>query len=398
MMSRFQKFVFLAWIGATIAPGLASSQEDAAKPPKSLVNSSKYFATTTNVTEPSGLELAEVSDAIKAQVGLPDNQGVVVVSVRPDSPGAKAKFQPNDLLIAIEDEPATDVERTMKVLAQSRYDAVFAGPHVKAIKFRIIRAGKGKELELPAETQKTPIKFTLSRQVTKAGAKEGLYWIGVPVSPVDATLRSHLTALPAETGLLVNDVVPNSPAAKAGLVKNDVLVTMGGKSLKSPEVLIEQVRGSDGKPVPLDYLRVGRTFSLSITPEKHEVEVAEVGSVNAFPFIRMYVTPDFKQDANGAKVWTFDKNAPFHVQGQSMVNGINPALVAQQKALTAEVDLAVKEMNAKIAGFGSAKSIDEAIKELNAKVDEIRKAAEEIKKAAEAMKKAAEAMKKQDKD
>jgi hypothetical protein len=53
--------------------------------------------------------------------------------------------------------------------------------------------------------------------------------LGAQVITISESLRRHFAA-PADAGLLVDRVLPNSPAAKAGLVTGDVIVSVNGSS------------------------------------------------------------------------------------------------------------------------------------------------------------------------
>src|SRR5258708_25401770 len=54
-------------------------------------------------------------------------------------------------------------------------------------------------------------------------------YLGVNVLDLDAA-KAHALCLPASSGVLVNDVNGNTPAAKAGLRSLDVITTFAGKA------------------------------------------------------------------------------------------------------------------------------------------------------------------------
>lgn len=60
----------------------------------------------------------------------------------------------------------------------------------------------------------------------------GARWIGVGVAPIPEVLRSHLNVSDG-MGVMVDQVVPNSPAANAGLKRHDVLISAGGSAVSS---------------------------------------------------------------------------------------------------------------------------------------------------------------------
>jgi membrane-associated protease RseP (regulator of RpoE activity) len=111
-------------------------------------------------------------------------------------------------------------------------------------------------------------------RAVEAAADTSDWWLGVQCRPVDEALRTHLGLAGAE-GLVVEKVVPESPAQKADLKRHDVLVTADGKPLKSPADLIGVVRGKEGKPLVLGYLRGGQKHEVAVAPQ-HRPEWARV--------------------------------------------------------------------------------------------------------------------------
>lgn len=95
----------------------------------------------------------------------------------------------------------------------------------------------------------------------------GDHWIGVECYPVRGALRAQL-ALPEGQGLLVERVMPDSPAAKAGLQQYDVLVAAGGKPLGKIQDLVEAVEAAKGKKLSLELLRGGKSTKIEVEPAK----------------------------------------------------------------------------------------------------------------------------------
>jgi hypothetical protein len=93
-------------------------------------------------------------------------------------------------------------------------------------------------------------------------------WLGVWVEEASEALGSQL-GLPPGVGLLVTYITPDSPAAKAGLEKNDVLVAFDGQSLVHPAQLrkLVQVR-KEGDKVELGLYRAGKKQTVSATLAK----------------------------------------------------------------------------------------------------------------------------------
>jgi hypothetical protein len=93
------------------------------------------------------------------------------------------------------------------------------------------------------------------------------YWLGVECYPAPAMLRVHLN-LPDNQGLLVARVVPESPAAKAGLVENDLLMQAGEKKFGGVPDLSEAVEAAKDSPLELEIIHAGKAKAVTVIPEK----------------------------------------------------------------------------------------------------------------------------------
>lgn len=116
------------------------------------------------------------------------------------------------------------------------------------------------------------------------------YWIGLECFPADPTLRAQL-GLEEGTGLVVANVAPDSPAAKAGVKPHDVLLKAADKPLGAVADLIEAIDASQGvthpkagepqrkrreappapdKELSLEILRAGEKLTVAVTPAARE--------------------------------------------------------------------------------------------------------------------------------
>jgi hypothetical protein len=100
------------------------------------------------------------------------------------------------------------------------------------------------------------------------GGTQEVAWLGVSADEVSEALDAQLGLDPGE-GLLVSYVAPESPAGKAGLHKNDVLLQFGDQLLVHPQQLRKLVRMRKvGEKVDLTIFRGGKKQSLSVTLAK----------------------------------------------------------------------------------------------------------------------------------
>ena len=95
------------------------------------------------------------------------------------------------------------------------------------------------------------------------------HWIGVMVQKIP-TAFSSLLGLNADQGLFIVQVIPKSPAAKAGLAAGDLLIQINNQPASQGEALVRAVNiMENGKPASclLTYIRDGVRHSINIVPE-----------------------------------------------------------------------------------------------------------------------------------
>jgi len=124
-------------------------------------------------------------------------------------------------------------------------------------------AGAGEQKEKKAETK-----------TVYSVAFDGHPRLGVHVSDMDAEKAQELR-LPEEYGALIEKVEEDSPAAKAGLQANDVILSFAGERVRSVQQLRRLVRETPpGRSVSMEVSRDGQRRTLQVTPATHHAEMA----------------------------------------------------------------------------------------------------------------------------
>lgn len=105
-----------------------------------------------------------------------------------------------------------------------------------------------------------------------ASAKEA--YLGLGIAPLHPSLMAHLRdLLNHQQGVLVVQVVPDSPADKAGFHMHDVLMTYGDQKLFSPQQVVALVEeDKPGQAVKFGILRDGEATELTATLGEHEAQ------------------------------------------------------------------------------------------------------------------------------
>jgi serine protease Do len=122
----------------------------------------------------------------------------------------------------------------------------------------------------------------ISGQLIAKGKVERAF-IGVQMGPLDAKMAAKLGAKDRK-GVLVNDVVPGSPAAEAGVQELDVITVFDDQPVDGTRSLQEIVeRSAIGKPHKLTVFRDGKQLTLSVSVKPLPTDLAKAGPGRAPP-------------------------------------------------------------------------------------------------------------------
>jgi S1-C subfamily serine protease len=113
------------------------------------------------------------------------------------------------------------------------------------------RLGEGFYLAIPADEALRGRADTLASGESAQSPR-----LGVAIAPnfVARRLR-RAVGLPDTDGLLVRDVVEDSPAARAGLAKGDLIAAAAGQPIRTPDDLFDALQAAPGGTVELTIIR-----------------------------------------------------------------------------------------------------------------------------------------------
>jgi len=186
-----------------------------------------------------------------------DDKGARITEVNSESAAEKAGLKKGDIIIRVGDNKITN--------ADELYEAV--GKHKPEETVSVTYLRDGKESTVSATLKKGSNAFTMSGDNNFNFTMPEMPEInGFAYAPRGRT-RLGLEIKDEEDGkgVKVIDVDEETPAAKAGLKKDDVITSINGKDVKGVDEIREAVRGmKEGDSFKIQYKREGRTMDTEV--------------------------------------------------------------------------------------------------------------------------------------
>ena len=132
-------------------------------------------------------------------------------------------------------------------------------------------------------------------------------WLGVMIQKITPDLAKSFGLKDSE-GALVGDVIPNSPASKAGILRGDVIVNFNNQPVKSMEELPKIVAATrPGESVPVEVIRDGQSKIVTVSIAILQEENVRVAAKDPLGIQVQNITPALAktlklQDAEGVLV------------------------------------------------------------------------------------------------
>jgi serine protease Do len=128
------------------------------------------------------------------------------------------------------------------------------------------RLGEGFYLAIPADEALRGRADALGRGESAQAPR-----LGVAIAPnfVARRLR-RAVGLPEADGLLIRDVVEDSPAARAGVAQGDLIVAAAGQPVRAPDDLFDALRAATGGTIELTVIRGTDERTIQVSFAEHD--------------------------------------------------------------------------------------------------------------------------------
>jgi serine protease Do len=204
-----------------------------------------------------GIEMDSLDSHMADYLGVEHGSGVLVNSIVPDSPAAKAGFHEGDAIIAVNDQKVTGPAQ-LRLIVSANHPGT-------EVKFRVVRYNDqlkhAEQMDLTATLRPLPEKVgakTENKTSEEDASKSGDTFIkGVAIENLTEDLRQEYQVSSEVQGVIVTAVEKNSAAYEA-LEEGDLIVQINHKQVKNVAEAMA-ARGAPGEIMRLKILRNGRT-------------------------------------------------------------------------------------------------------------------------------------------
>lgn len=226
-----------------------------------------------------GIGVAEINPERAKALNLKEVRGAEVVRVDENSPAAKAGLKVGDVVLEYNGTPVEGVEQFVRLVHET--------PVGRTVKLAIWRNGASQDLTITVGERRGPVYETPSGPVPflqgppGAGAGEQYQFPNIPpieIPRFQFSWQSPTLGIEGESlgperqfadffgvkdGVLIKQVVRNSPAEKAGLKAGDVITKVNGATVATTRDITAQLRSAGAN----------RTITLTVVRDKHEMPI-----------------------------------------------------------------------------------------------------------------------------
>jgi serine protease Do len=181
-----------------------------------------------------GVNIQQLTDEIAESLGLPSGtRGALVARVQEDGPAAKGGVRNGDVVLRFNNQDVREMRNLPRIVAET--------PVGREVPVVVWRDGREQTVtvtvgELPAEQQQAAA--TPAPQGQRPTELTGL---GMRVAPLSAETRERYGLKPDQRGVVIVEVVPNSPASERELRPGDVVVEVQQERVNTPQELQQRL-------------------------------------------------------------------------------------------------------------------------------------------------------------
>jgi Do/DeqQ family serine protease len=199
-----------------------------------------------------GVGIQQVTSDLAASMGLKDVRGILIDSVAAGGPAERAGLKVGDVILKLNGKDVSETNELRNEIA--------AMPPGTEVTLTIARDGRQQDVrvrlgELNAQT---------AGNAQGGGGAPNSSQLGITVVPVTPDLARQLGLRPGTQGLVIEQLDPAGPAARAGLQAGDLIEQVNRQAVRNPDDMRRALQASNGRPPLLLINRGGQTTFVPI--------------------------------------------------------------------------------------------------------------------------------------
>lgn len=212
-----------------------------------------------------GVGIQEIDSNRAKELKLPDEAGVEVTRIAPDSPAEKAGIKTGDAVLEYNGQRVEGMDQFSRLVRET--------PAGREVKIGIIRNGAPQTIAV-----KIVARPAISGQLIPAPVQEPLEFRFPDMPQSHMTWRSAMLGIEAEAldgqlaeffgvkeGVLVRTVTKGLAADKAGIKAGDVIVRVDDAKVASPADISAHLRALRGRPVSVVVVRDRKEINVMLS-------------------------------------------------------------------------------------------------------------------------------------
>jgi serine protease Do len=198
-----------------------------------------------------GVSIQKVTPELAKAFGLKEKKGALVAQVVSGSPAEKGGIEQGDVIMSFDDKEVSDSIDLPRIVAST--------PVGKIVAVKVLRNGKFIDRQVKVGEMEEKVEVANAPSIRKP--------LGITVQNLTPDIVKGL-GLKEDTGVVVTQVEPGSPAADAGIQTGDVIREVNRKPVKDVEDFVQKIEKAKEQENILFFLQKGQNnLFVAVTPK-----------------------------------------------------------------------------------------------------------------------------------